>query len=95
MNKRYWKDKAKTAQQQALALRGEVELLRREVEDKRKNWAPIKIAHPYTPRDPGCMFCDDPQDDPRHVTPRAPEDKRDLAAQLLRAASTDEGHPDE
>lgn len=44
--------------------------LRHEVEDKRKNWAPIKIAHPYTPRDPGCALCDDPPEDPRHATGR-------------------------
>lgn len=74
MNKRYWKDRAKHAEDQAktaeariLALSAEVQELRREVEDKRKNWAPIKIVHPYTPRDPGCQFCDDPREDPRHV----------------------------
>jgi hypothetical protein len=102
MKKRYWKDRAKRLQEMLIdaqtresAVAIEAYELRREVEDKRKNWAPIKIAHPYTPRDPGCMFCDDPQDDLRHVTPRMPEAKRDLAAQLLRAANTDEGHPDE
>jgi hypothetical protein len=75
MNKRYWKDRAKQAEAEAkvmndrlFALGSEVRELRREVEDKRKNWAPIKIAHPYTPRDAGCQFCDDPREDPRHAS---------------------------
>lgn len=74
MKKRFWKERAKDAERRldvaanrAIALRGEVEELRREVEDKRKNWAPIKIVHPWTPRDPGCQLCDDPREDPRHV----------------------------
>lgn len=73
MKKRYWKDRAKDAEAQVRAaearvraLSGEAHELRREVEDKRKNWAPIKISHPYAPRDPGCTFCDDPPEDPRH-----------------------------
>jgi hypothetical protein len=74
MEKRYWKERAKdaearaeTAEARVSALSGEVRELRREVEDKRKNWAPIKIVHPWTPRDPGCQLCDDPREDPRHV----------------------------
>lgn len=34
---------------------------------KRKNWAPIKIKHPWTPRDSACTFCDDPREDSRHM----------------------------
>jgi hypothetical protein len=74
MDKRYWKDRAKEAEVQArtaegrvFALAAEVRELRREVEDKRKNWAPIKITHPWTPRDSACRLCDDPREDPRHV----------------------------
>lgn len=74
MKKSYWKAEAKEAQARAedaetrvQILQGEVRELRREVEDKRKNWAPIKITHPWTPRDPACTFCDDPREDPRHV----------------------------
>lgn len=74
MKKRDWKDRAKRAEAQAQeteerlwALQSEVRELRREVEDKRKNWTPIKITHPWTPRDPACQFCDDPREDPRHV----------------------------
>jgi hypothetical protein len=77
MKKRFWKDRANRfedllidAQRKVRALGVEADELRREVEDKRKNWAPIKIAHPYTPRDPGCMFCDDPPEDPRHAEGR-------------------------
>jgi hypothetical protein len=73
MKKRFWKDRAKEFEARALTaetrmrnLQGEIRELRREVEDKRKNWTPIKIAHPYVPRDSGCQFCDDPQGDPRH-----------------------------
>lgn len=73
MNKQYWKEAAKSARDRARAaearvsvLDGEVRELRREVEDKRKNWAPIKIKHPYVPRDAGCTYCDDPAEDPRH-----------------------------
>lgn len=74
MNKRYWKDRAATAKGRAMAaeakaraLSAEAEALRREVEDKRKHWAPIKLTHPWTPRDPACTLCDDPREDPRHV----------------------------
>lgn len=74
MNKRYWKDRAKEAEAQArtaearvFALQSQVRELQREVEDKRKNWAPIKITHPWTPRDAACQYCDDPREDPRHV----------------------------
>jgi hypothetical protein len=77
MKKRYWKDRANRfeellidAQRKVRALGLDADELRREVEDKRKNWAPIKIAHPYAPRDPGCMLCDDPPEDPRHATGR-------------------------
>jgi hypothetical protein len=73
MDKRYWKDRAKEAEARAQAaqtrvriLESEARELRYEVEDKRKNWAPIKIKHPYTPRDAACMLCDDPAEDPRH-----------------------------
>lgn len=73
MNKRYWKDEAKDAraraeesERRARWLDMEVRDLRREVEDKRKNWAPIKIKHPYQPVDPKCQLCDDPPEDPRH-----------------------------
>ena len=73
MKKRYWKesakvaeDQAKQATQQAYDLRIQVAELTRELEDKRKNWAPIKIKHPYTPVDPKCTYCDDPAEDPRH-----------------------------
>jgi multidrug resistance efflux pump len=74
MKKRYWKSraaeaeaKARTAEERAFALRSEIQELQREVEDKRKNWAPIKITHPWVPRDPACKFCDDPREDPRHA----------------------------
>jgi len=63
-------DRAQQAEIRAAILSAQLAELKREVEDKRKNWAPIKIAHPYTPRDPGCMLCDDPAEDPRHATPR-------------------------
>lgn len=73
MNKKYWKQEAKEARQRAVAsqekaysLRLEVDQLTRELEDKRKNWTPIKIKHPYTPIDPKCTYCDDPAEDPRH-----------------------------
>lgn len=81
MKKSYWKERAKVAeretqqardrateaQDKAYALRIEVDQLTRELEDKRKNWAPIKIKHPYVPRDAGCTYCDDPASDPRHA----------------------------
>jgi hypothetical protein len=73
MNKSYWKqcarearDRAEVANIKARALWLQVDQLTRELEDKRKNWAPIKIKHPYTPRDATCMYCDDPAEDPRH-----------------------------
>jgi hypothetical protein len=80
MKKRDWKRRAKTAEHQlretqdraaathrhAYALQLEADELTRELEDKRKNWAPIKIKHPYVARDAGCMYCDDPAEDPRH-----------------------------
>jgi hypothetical protein len=80
MKKSYWKQRAKAAereseaarergaesQNKAYALRLQVTELTRELEDKRKNWAPIKMKHPYVPRDAGCMYCDDPAEDPRH-----------------------------
>jgi hypothetical protein len=73
MKKSYWKqraqearDRAEVANSQASALRLQVAELTHELEDKRKNWAPIKIKHPYTPRDATCMYCDDPAEDPRH-----------------------------
>lgn len=75
-----WKRRAKTAERridealkslaeadsQAYKFRCQVAVLTRELEDKRKNWAPIKIGHPYVPRDAGCVYCDDPPADPRH-----------------------------
>jgi len=73
VKKNYWKQRARDAEEQAklakgqeLSLRFQVAELTRELEDKRKNWAPIKIKHPYTPRDATCMYCDDPAEDPRH-----------------------------
>jgi hypothetical protein len=83
MNKSYWKQRAKAAereaegaceraaeaQKRAYALRQQVDDLTREVEDKRKNWAPIKIKHPYVAHDAGCIYCDDPAEDPRHELP--------------------------
>lgn len=80
MKKRDWKQRAKwaerevenireravEAQSKAYALRLQVDELTRELEDKRKNWAPIKMKHPYVPVDAKCMYCDDPAEDPRH-----------------------------
>jgi hypothetical protein len=73
MKKSFWKQRANRfedllidAQRKVRALGVEADELRREVEDKRKNWAPIKIKHPYVPRDAGCVYCDDPAEDPRH-----------------------------
>ena len=67
MKKRDWKIRAKEAEARARTAEARARELRREVEDKRQNWAPIKLTHPYTPRDPACTFCDDPREDPRHV----------------------------
>lgn len=74
--KRYWDAEERTEQaemqarhasSEAHALRRQIDELTRELEDKRKNWAPIKIKHPYVARDAGCMYCDDPASDPRHA----------------------------
>lgn len=81
MKKRHWKERTldlvgrleeaeardEDARNEVYALRGKVAELTRELEDKRKNWAPIKIKHPYVPRDAGCTYCDDPASDPRHA----------------------------
>jgi protein-tyrosine phosphatase len=76
MKKRYWKDRATRyegllfdAQRKVRALADEVAELKREVEDKRKHWAPVPIAHPWEPRDSQCVLCDDPRDAPRHREP--------------------------
>jgi hypothetical protein len=73
MKKSYWKQRAREAEEgiEAVegtnyALRQQVNELTRELENKRKNWAPIKIKHPYVARDAGCIYCDDPAEDPRH-----------------------------
>lgn len=73
MKKSEWKEEARTRGVSIgqlvirnRALECQLAELRREVEDKRKNWAPIPIAHPWTPRDPHCVLCDDPREAPRH-----------------------------
>lgn len=73
MKKSYWKaraseaeDLAERSQRDAREYRLQIAELTRELEDKRANWAPIKIRHPYEPRDPACRLCDDPAEDPRH-----------------------------
>jgi len=55
-------------QARANALAAENERVFRELQDKRRNWRPIPIAHEYAPRDPACRFCDDPPDHERHQT---------------------------
>lgn len=78
--KGYWKKRARQAEREinnacelarelsgeAYNLRCQIAELTRELEDKRKNWAPIKIKHPYVPRDAKCVYCDDSAADPRH-----------------------------
>lgn len=73
MKKSAWKELAQLRTEGLRQIMGEVDQLnaelaelRRELEDKRKNWAPIPIAHPWTPRDPHCVLCDDPREAPRH-----------------------------
>ncbi len=80
MKKSHWKERAVGAEEQveqlerwieaanseAYGLRRQIAELNRELEDKRKNWTPIKIKHSYEPRDSGCRLCDDPREDPRH-----------------------------
>lgn len=63
---REWTEVAKAAHAHNRGLEAQVLDLTRELEDKRKNWAPIKLAHPWEPRDGACKFCDDPREDPRH-----------------------------
>jgi hypothetical protein len=75
LKKRYWKDRATRYEGRAFDANGkvrslvsEVHEMRREVEDKRKHWTPIKIAHRWQPRNGACELCDDPREDPRHLS---------------------------
>jgi hypothetical protein len=44
----------------------QVRVLTAEIETMRKHWRPIPIPHPWQPKDPHCLLCDDPRDAPRH-----------------------------
>jgi chromosome segregation ATPase len=81
VKKSYWKQRtyeaigradqaearAEDARNEVHDLHRKIAELTRELEDKRKNWAPIKMKHPYVARDAGCLYCDDPAEDPRHA----------------------------
>lgn len=40
--------------------------LKAEVETMRKHWRPVPITHPWQPKNPQCMLCDEPRDAVRH-----------------------------
>jgi hypothetical protein len=60
------REAARLANLRARGLAEDVSRLKKEVEDMRKHWRPVPIAHPWQPRDPQCIFCDDFRDAPRH-----------------------------
>ena len=81
MKKRKWKKAARAAEARAVeweetaeALTTEVRRvaaenrrMARELDDKRRNWRPIPIPHPFETLDrPKCLHCDDPESAPRH-----------------------------
>lgn len=46
--------------------RHKVHALTAEVEQMRKHWRPVPITHEWQPKNPQCMFCDDPRESARH-----------------------------
>lgn len=67
-----WKlrEAAVLAERRADSLAAEVAMLKRRVEDMRANWAPVPIAHEWQPKNPQCMFCDEPREAARHQVQR-------------------------
>jgi hypothetical protein len=36
------------------------------VEQMKAHWRPVPITHQWQPKNPQCMFCDDPRESARH-----------------------------
>jgi hypothetical protein len=62
------REAARLANVRARGLEMENRDLKKQAKDMREHWRPVPIAHPWQPRDPQCLYCDDPRDAPRHST---------------------------
>jgi hypothetical protein len=47
-------------------LRDQLRAVRAELEVVKRDWRPVPMKHPWQPRDPQCVLCQEPRDAPRH-----------------------------
>jgi hypothetical protein len=52
-----------------VGLRVQVRGLGEQIETMKANWRPIPIVHEWQPRNPQCVYCDDPREAVRHQRP--------------------------